>query len=46
MLFMMRLIIDTIVENKSWRMDFEKALADKKFEVWYQPKFNSQLQVK
>lgn len=32
---------DTIVENKKLENGFEKALADKKFEVWYQPKFNS-----
>lgn len=32
---------DTIVENKNLENGFEKALADKKFEVWYQPKFNS-----
>lgn len=32
---------DTIVENKNLENSFEKALADKKFEVWYQPKFNS-----
>ena len=32
---------DTIVENKNMENGFEKALADKKFEVWYQPKFNS-----
>lgn len=32
---------DTIVENKKLEDGFEKALADKKFEVWYQPKFNS-----
>lgn len=32
---------DTIVENKKQENGFEKALADKKFEVWYQPKFNS-----
>lgn len=32
---------DTIVENKKMENGFEKALADKKFEVWYQPKFNS-----
>lgn len=32
---------DTIVENKKLENVFEKALADKKFEVWYQPKFNS-----
>lgn len=32
---------DTIVENKNLGNGFEKALADKKFEVWYQPKFNS-----
>ena len=31
----------TIVENKKLENGFEKALADKKFEVWYQPKFNS-----
>lgn len=32
---------DTIVENKKLENGYEKALADKKFEVWYQPKFNS-----
>ena len=32
---------DTIVENKKLENGFEKALADKKFEAWYQPKFNS-----
>lgn len=32
---------DTIVENKKLENGFEKALADKKFEVWYQLKFNS-----
>lgn len=32
---------DTIVENKKLENGFEKALADRKFEVWYQPKFNS-----
>ena len=32
---------DTIVESKKLENGFEKALADKKFEVWYQPKFNS-----
>lgn len=32
---------NTIVENKNLENGFEKALADKKFEVWYQPKFNS-----
>ena len=32
---------DTIVENKKLENGSEKALADKKFEVWYQPKFNS-----
>ena len=32
---------DTIVENKKLENGFEKALADKKFGVWYQPKFNS-----
>ena len=32
---------DTIVENKNLENGFEKALADKKFEGWYQPKFNS-----
>lgn len=32
---------DTIVENKKLENGFEKALADKKFELWYQPKFNS-----
>lgn len=32
---------DTIVENKKLENGFEKALADKKFEVWYQTKFNS-----
>ena len=32
---------DTIVDNKNLENGFEKALADKKFEVWYQPKFNS-----
>ena len=32
---------DTIVENKKLENGFENALADKKFEVWYQPKFNS-----